>query len=165
MSFTISIFPIKFISGLNTDTTSPKLEKAILTAWSLMSSERKIVTKTGYFPFLRGPTRFRKFRHISESLKWHWISITASFSFAVYDSNTKTNSEGETLYKVPISVKRSDSRIYFWVSSEQIMWPISNLSLNQADWFSFRDLCVTLLVCELFNLAEFGSRFFSGARQ
>ena len=51
---------------LNTDTTSPKLEKASFTAWSRMSSGRKIVTKIGSFPFLRRLIRFQKFRHISE---------------------------------------------------------------------------------------------------
>ena len=130
-----------------------------------MSSGRKIVTKIGSFPFLRGPTRFRKFRHTSESLKRHWISVPASFSFGVFDPKTKTNFEGETLYRAPTSVKISDSRIFLGVSSEHIMWPISDFSLIQAEWFSSRDFCLTPLVHELFNPAEFGSRFFSGAQQ
>ena len=130
-----------------------------------MSSGRKIVTKIDSFPFLRGPTRFRKFRHTSESLKRHWISVPASFSFGVFDPKTKTNFEGETLYRTPTSVKIFDSRIFLGVSSERIMWPISDLFLIQAEWFSSRDLCLTPLVCELFNPAEFGSRFSSGAKQ
>ena len=149
----------------NTDTTSLKLEKASLTAWSLMSSGRKIVTKIGSFPFLRGPTRFRKFRCTSELLKRHWISIPASFSFGVLDPKTKTNFEGETLHRAPTSVKISYFRIFLGVSSEYIVRPISNLYLIQAEWFSSRDLCLTLLVRELFIPAEFGSKFSSGAKQ
>ena len=130
-----------------------------------MSSERKIVTKIGSFPFLRGPTRFWKFRHTLESLKRHWISVPASFCCGVFDPKTKTNFEGETLYRAPTSVKISDSRIFLGVSSENIMWSISDLSLIQAEWFSSRDLCLFPLVCELFNPAEFRSRFSSGAKQ
>ena len=130
-----------------------------------MSSGRKIVTKIDSFPFLRGPTRFRKFRHTSESLKRHWISVPTSFPFGVFDPKTKTNFEGETLYRAPTSVKISDSRIFLGVSSEHIMWSISDLSLIQAEWFSSRDVCLFPLVRELFNPAEFGSRFSSGAKR
>ena len=56
------------------------------------------------FPFLRGPIGFRKLRQISESPKWHRISAPWSFSFAAFDPKTKTNFEGETLYRAPISV-------------------------------------------------------------
>ena len=70
-------------------------------------------SKAGSFQFLRGPTRFLKFRHTSESLKRHWISVPASFSFDIFDSKTKTNLEGEALYRGPTSVKISDSRIFF----------------------------------------------------
>ena len=84
---------------LNTDTTSPKLEKASLAAWSLMNSGRRMVTKIGSLPFLRGPIRFRKLRKVSESPKRHWISVTWSFSFAAFDPKTKTNFEGETYTK------------------------------------------------------------------
>ena len=45
---------------LKTATTSPKLENASLTAWSLINSGRKMVTKIGSLPFLRGPTRLWK---------------------------------------------------------------------------------------------------------
>ena len=100
--------------------------------------------------------------------------IQTYFRVAVFDPKTKTNFEGETLYRAPISVtasdsrirKISDSRIYFWVSSEHIMWPSStDLSLILAEWFSSRDLCHAPLVHELFNPAEFGTKFSSGAKQ
>ena len=96
---------------LKTDTASSKLEKAGLTAWSLMNSGGKIVTKIGYLPSLRGPTRLRKLWHISESSKRHWIAVPESFSFAVFDPKTKTNFEVDTLYRAPISVTPSDSRM------------------------------------------------------
>ena len=118
VSFAIPNFPIKEIFRLNfpiylplkTDTTSPKLEKASLTAWSLMNSGRKIVTKIGSFPFLRGPAGYLKVKTISESPERLWISVPSSFSFTVYDPRTKTNFEGETLYRAPIPVTHSDSR-------------------------------------------------------
>ena len=56
---------------------------------------KKKMTKIGSFPFLRGPACFRKLKRISESPKRHWISVSASFSFAVFDPKTKTNFEGE----------------------------------------------------------------------
>ena len=58
--------------------------------------------KDRFSPFLRGPILFRKLRQISESPKRHWISVTRSFSFAAFDSKTKTNFEGETLSRAPI---------------------------------------------------------------
>ena len=67
-----------------------------------------MVTKIDFFPSLRGQTRFRKFRHNSEQSKRHWISIPVSFSFAVFAPKTKTNFEGETLYRALISVPLSD---------------------------------------------------------
>ena len=80
--------------------------------------------------------------------------------------------EGETLYRAPIPVTPSDSRwrqisgsrIFFWVSSEHIMWPNSDLSLIRAAWFSSKDLCQTPLPRELFKSADFGSRFSSGLK-
>ena len=108
--FPFLMFLLNLCLPLKTDSNSPKLEKVSLTAWSLMSSGRKIVFKIGSFPFLRGPTRFWKFRHISELLKRRWISVPASFSFAVFDPKIKTNFEGETLYRAPISVTPSDFR-------------------------------------------------------
>ena len=155
---------------MKTDTTSPKWEKASLTAWPLMYSGRLIVTKIGSFPFLRGSIRVRKLSSISESPKRHWISVTWSFSFAVSDPKIKTSFEGETLYRAPISVIPSDSRmpeisysrIFFWVSSEHIKWPSSDLSLIWAEWDSSRDLCQTPPARELFNTAEFGSKISSG---
>ena len=157
---------------MNTDTTSQKLEKANLTTWSLMNSGRRMVTKIGFLPFLRGPVRLRKLRQISESPKRHWISVPWSFSFAVFDPKTKTNFEGETLYRAPISVtpsnsrirKISDSRTFLWVSSEHTKWPSNDFSLIRAECHSSRDLRQTPLVRELFKPAEFGSRFSSGAR-
>ena len=136
LPFLISV--LNLCLPLKTDTTSPKLENASLTAWSLINSGRRIVTKIGSLPFLRGPTRLWKFRQISESPKRHWISVLSSFSFAAFDLKTKTNFEGETLYRAPISVtpsdfrmrKISDSKIFFWVSSEHTKWPSSDLSLT-----------------------------------
>ena len=85
---------------------------------------KKDSDKDRSLPSLRGPTRLRKLRHVSESPKRHWISAPESFSFAFFDPKTKTNCEGETLYRAPISVtpsgsrmqKISSSRIFFWVS-------------------------------------------------
>ena len=78
-------------------------------AWSLMSSGRRMVTKIGFLPFLRGPIRLQKLRQISESPKRHWISVPRSFSFADFDPRAKTNFEGETSYMARISVTPSDS--------------------------------------------------------
>ena len=142
---------------MKTSTTYPKLEKATLTAWSLMNSGRNIVTRVGSFPFLRGPTRFRRFSLISDLLKQHWNSAPASFSFTVFDPKTKTNFEGETFYRALIPVtpsgsrmeKTSDSRIFFRVSSEHTKWPSRDLSLIWTEWFSSRDLYQTPLVREV----------------
>ena len=98
------IFLLNSCLPLNTVTTSPRLEKAGLTAWSLMSSGRRMVTKIGSLPFLRGPTRLRKLRQVSESPKRNWISVSWSFSFAVLDPRPKTNFEEETLYRAAISL-------------------------------------------------------------
>ena len=116
--------------------------------------------------------RLRKLRQLSESPKRHWIFVPWSFSFAILDPKTKTNFEGETLYRALISVtpsdsrirKISDSRIFLWVSSEHTKWPSSDFSLTWAECDSSRDLCQTTPVCELFKPAEFGSRFSSEAR-
>ena len=137
-----------------------------------MNSGRRRVTKISFLPFLREPIRLRKLRQISESPKRHWISVPWSFSFAVFDLKTKTNFEGETLYRAPISVTSSDSRIrkifesrsFFWVSSEHTKWPSNDFSLMWAECNSSRDLCQAPLVRELFKPARFGSRFSSGAR-
>ena len=75
--------------------------------------------------------------------------------------------------RTPISItpsdsrirKRSDSRIFFWASSEHIIWSSSKISLIWAEWFSSRDLCQTPLVREPIKPAEFGSRFSSGGNQ
>ena len=131
-----------------------------------------MVTKIGSLPFLREPTRLRKLRQTSESPKRHSISVPWSFSFAVLDPKTKTNFAGETLYRAPISVTRSDSRmrkisdsrIILWVSSEHTKWPSNDFSLTWADCDSSRDLCQTPPVRELFKPAEFGSRFSSEDR-
>ena len=73
-----------------------------------MNSGRKIAAKIGSLPSLRVPTRFQ---HISESPKQNWTAVSESFSFAVFDPNIKRNFEGETLYRAPISVTPSDSRM------------------------------------------------------
>ena len=141
---------------MNTVTTSPRLERAGLTAWSLMNSGRRMATKIGSLPFLSGPTRLRKLRQVSESPKRNWISVPWSFSFAVLDPRANTNFEEETLYRAAISVapsdsrvwKISDSRIFLCISSEYTKWPGIDFSLTSA---------------ELFKPVEFGSRFSSGA--
>ena len=170
LPFLISV--LNLCLPLKADTTSPKLENASLTTWSLINSGRRIVTKIGSLPFLRGPIRLWKFRQISESPKRHWISVLSSFSFAAFDLKTKINFEGETLYRAPISVthsdlrirKISDSKIFFWISSEHTKWPSSDLSLTWAEWASSRDLFQTPPVRELAKPAQFGSRLSSGAR-
>ena len=120
-----------------------------------MNSGRSVVTKIGSLPFLRGPICLLKLRQISELSKQHWIFVPWSFSFAVFDPKTKTNFEGETLYRAPIS---------FFVYTEHTKWASSDLSLIWADCDSSRGLCQTPPVRELFKPAEFGSRFFWGAR-
>ena len=157
---------------LKTATTSPKLEKASLTAWSLTNSGRNMVTKIGSLPFLRGPTRLWKLKRRSESPKRYWICVFSSFSFVACDPKTKTNFEEETLYRAPISVTPSDSRIrkisvsriFFWVSSEVIRWPSSDLAWTWAEWASSRDLFLTPPVREFAKLDEFGSGFSLEAR-
>ena len=106
-------------------------------------------TKIGSLPFLREPTCLWKFRQISESPKRHWISVPSSFSFAAFDPKTKTNFEEETLYREPISVTPSDSRmwkipgsrIFLWVSSEHIKWPSSDFEQNMTP----QETCANLL--------------------
>ena len=127
-----------------------------------------MVTKTGSVPFLRGPIRLWKFKQSSESPKRHWISVCSSFSYAAFDPKTKTNFNGETLYRAPISVtpsdfrirKISDSKIFFWVSSENIKRASSDISLTWAEWASSRDLFQTPSVHEFTKPAELGSRLF-----
>ena len=129
----------------------PKMGEGESQCWSLMYSGRLIVTKIGSLPFLRGSVRLRKLSFIFESPKRHWISVLWSFSFAVFDPKIRTNFEGETLYRAPISVtpsdsrirKMSDSRIFFWVSSEHTKCPSNDLSLTWAEWDSSGDLCQT----------------------
>ena len=141
---------LKLCLPLNTDITSPKLEKASLTVWSLMNSGRRIVTKIGSFLFLRGPIRFRKLRQTSESPKRHRISVPCSFSITTFDSKTKTNFEGEILYRVPVSVtpsnsrirKISDSRTFLWVSTGHTKWPSNYFSLL---WATPRETSARLL--------------------
>ena len=106
------IFLLYSCLPLNTDTTSRKLEKASLTTWSLMNSGRRMVTKIGFLPFLRGPMRLQKLTQISESPKRHWISVPWSFSFAVFDLKAKANFERETLYRATVSVTPSDSGMW-----------------------------------------------------
>ena len=137
-----------------------------------MNSGKKKVIKIGSFLFLRGLIRSRKLRQISESPKRHWISVAWSFSFPAFDLKAKTNFEWETLYRSPISVvpsdskvgKISDSRIFLWVSSKHTKWPSSDFSLIWAECNSSRDLYQTPLVCELFKPVEFASRFSTVAR-
>ena len=103
-----------------------------------MNSGGTMVTKIGFLQFLKGSTRLRKLRQISESPKPHWISVPWNFSFAVFDLRAKTNFEGETLYRAAISVSPSDSgmreisdsRSFLWVSSERTKWPGNDFS-----WF------------------------------
>ena len=94
--------------------------------------------KNRFSPISEGPTRLWKFRLISVPPKRHWISVSSSFSFAAFHPKNKINFEGETLYRASISVtpsdsrmrKISDSRIFLWVSSENIKWPSSDFSLT-----------------------------------
>ena len=131
-----------------------------------MCSGRKIVIRIGSFPFLKGSTRFRKFSLISDSPKRHWISAPASFSFVAFDPKNKTNFERQTLYRAPIPVTPSDSRIRKYPILELFLWAYyltkQRSLLNLRRWFSSRDLCKTPLVRELFKPVEFGSRFSSG---
>ena len=86
---------------LNTDTPSPNLEKA-----NLCISERT------NFPEIQ--TYFRVAKTVLDF-------CTRKFLFRRFESKTKTNFEGETLYRAPMSVtpsdyrirKISDSRIFF----------------------------------------------------
>ena len=143
---TFLIFLLNSCPTLNTDNTSPKLDKA-----SLSISER-----TNLFPEIQTYFRVAK-----------TASVPASFSFAVFDPKIKTNFQGETLYRAPISVtlsdsrirKISDSRIFFWASSEHITWPSSDFSLTeQSDFPPGTCAKQTPLVLELFKPEEFLSQ-------
>ena len=103
MPFTILNFPVKFVSLFEHGHYLSKIGEVSLTTWSLMNSGRRMVTKIGFLPFLRGQIRLRKLRQISESPKRHWTSVPWNFSFAVFDPKAKKNFEIETLYRVPIS--------------------------------------------------------------
>ena len=138
MTFTISNFHVKLMPSFENSHYISKTGEG--KSHCLVANElRKVmVTKIGSLPFLRGPTHLWKFRQISESPKRHWISVPSSFSFAVFDPITKTNFEGETLYRAPIFMtptdsrmrKISNSRIFLWVSSEHTKWPSSDFSLT-----------------------------------
>ena len=130
---------------MNTDTNSRKLEKTSLTTWSLMNSGRRMITKIGFLPFLRGPILLRKLRQISEQRNF----VQSTISVTPSDSRMRNI---------------SDSRIFLWVFSEHTKWPSNDFSLIWAECDSSRDFCQTPLVRELFKPAEFGSRFSSGVR-
>ena len=61
--------------------------------------------------------------------------------------------------------KLVDSRIFFSISSEQIIWISSDLFLIRGEWFSSVELSQTPLVCELLKQTDFSSRFSSGVKQ
>ena len=167
------MFLLNLCLQLKTDNTSPKLEKASLTAWSLMSSGRKIVTKTGSFPLLTRPSLFPKFRHISELPKWYWIYVQqvspSPFLIQIPKQTLKEKICTEHLsLSLPQILEYGKYPIlesFFWVYSEHIMRPSSDLSLIQEGWISSRDLCQTLIVLELFQPAKVGSRFSPGVKK
>ena len=129
--------------SLKTDTTPSKLEKANLTAWSQINPGRKMVAKIRCLPFLRGPTRFRKLRHISESRKRHWISVPSSFSFAVFDPMAKTNFGGDTLYSALMFVTPSDYRMC-WISDPAWSWAVQRGEDLNALGFTFTFIGVSI---------------------
>ena len=57
MSFTVPNVPIKLVSAFKHRHGLSEIGESKSTAWSLMYSGRKSVTKVGSFPFLRGPNR------------------------------------------------------------------------------------------------------------
>ena len=89
MPFTVSIFLLNQCLPLNTGPKHRHYFSKIgeSKSHSLMRSGRKLssLTKIGSFPFLRVPTHFWKFRHTSESLKRHWISVPAGLSIGIFD--------------------------------------------------------------------------------
>ena len=137
MPFTISNFFVKFVSSFEHRHYLSKIGEDEPHYLVTNEHRKEDGYKIGFLPFLRGPTGLRKLRQISESSKRHWISVPCSFSFPVFDPKTKTNFEGEILYRAPISVtlsdsriqKITDSRIFLWVSSEHTKWPSNDFSL------------------------------------
>ena len=101
------IFLLNSYLHLNTDTTTPKLEKAGL----------PISEKTNFFPKIQ-----TYFWHISESPKQHWISVPASFSFVVFDPKTRFQ-----------NAKNIRFQNLFRAYSEHIMRPSSDISLIRAE--------------------------------
>ena len=88
------------------------------------------------------------FRQISESPRQYWISVPWSFSFATFDLKTKTNFEGETLYRAHIcdSLRfQNTGNIQFYNlslgSPEHTKWPSNDFFLIWAKCDSFKDLC------------------------
>ena len=75
-----------------------------------MSSGKKIVTKIGYFIFERTKLISRN-SDILQSGSNGIGSLCQQVSPSA-KTKTKTNFEGKTLYRAPISVKMSDSRIF-----------------------------------------------------
>ena len=100
MSFPVSDESIKFVSTFEYRHYLSKAGEG--ESHHLVANELRKEYGHKDFPFLRGPIRFRKLRQISESPKRHWIFVPWSFSFAAFDPKTKTNFEGETLYRAPI---------------------------------------------------------------
>ena len=149
-----------------TDTTSPKLEKLSLTAWSLMSPRKKIATKIGPFPVFE---RTNSFPEIQAYFKFETALDLCTSKFLLRrfwskDQNKlwRRNFVQSTYLSHCLRLKNTENiRVlnFFWGggSSELIMWSSNDLSLIRADWFSFRGLCQTPIVLELLKPAEFGN--------
>ena len=156
---------------LKTDTTTPKLEKASLTTCSLMNSGRKKVTKIGSLPSLKGPTgrNYGMFAEIKACFRTT-KTVPESFSFAVFDPETKTNFEGESMYRTPIPVTPSDSRIRK-ISDSKILGFLRGQYVAK-QWFPLNLSSVTLIqrlvpnssCSRVLQASGFGSWFSSGAK-
>ena len=140
MPFTIPNFLVKLMSSFENGYNISKIGEC--ESHCLVTNElRKENSHKNRFSLIseRTPTRLWKFRQICESPKRHWVSVSSGFSFAALDPGAGTNFFfwGGTLCGAPISVAPSDSgvrgisdsRIFFWVSSERIKWPGNYFSL------------------------------------
>ena len=142
----------KFMSAKRQKLLFPKLEKASLSACSLMYSGKNSVTKIGFFPFSRGPDScFWKLKIISlsprrlwpfliQKLKWTWTWRKKFYTECLFLWHPQFL-EYEKIF---------DSRNFFGSISEQSKCPSRDFSFMWAAFSSSRALCYTSLAAQNF---------------
>ena len=125
----------------------PKLEKASLSACSLMYSGKNSVTKIGFFPFSRGPDScFWKLKIISlsprrlwpfliQKLKWTWTWRKKFYTECLFLWHPQFL-EYEKIF---------DSRNFFGSTSKQSKCPSRDFSFIWVALSSSRALCTSLV--------------------